>query len=456
MTEPAWDRWAEQLSSASKARERRTACRKLAATGDPAVIPHLRAAYLNDEDDDVRAVARQALLRFRAQQEGRHVGRFRLNQRLLATVFWMLAGLLVVSLAVNGLILLAGGGSDTTPTPGFRFDRPPSPREQVIAQVEEHLRQAERLAANLRGEIANFNATGQVSCALDYSLPEPVGLLPIDEVTYPDLRIAALNVDVTLPTLQKALLLLQGACKNPAAQTERALQAAMELDKVDNQLREANQQLQMAITNPAPTVGPTVTPLPTQPPTPVPSATPAPPTPTGQASATAQPSATTATTATPTATVTPTQTPSPTATLPFPDLDYKAILRALRERYVIIGDLQNNFGTGMIDQWQQALSPQGQTSTLPCNLSTWPAPFDFTAEQRAKLDAPDVADPQLEDAVRLQQEGIALALQARSLYETTCWNYNLAGSAEQGLALANQALQKLVESQRLYDLIRAR
>jgi hypothetical protein len=456
MTEPAWDRLVEQVSTAPKARARRAACRKLAATGNPAAIPYLRTAYLNDEDEGVREAARQGLAQFKAQQEGHRAGRIRLNPRLLRGTFWVLGVLFLLSLGLNALTLVMESTSDATPTPGFRFDRPPSPREQVIAQVESHLREVERLAADLRGEINHFNATGQVSCDLNYQLPTPVGLQPIDEVTYPDLRIAALNVDVTLPTLQKALLLLQGACKNPAAQTERALQAAMELDKVDNQLREASQQLQTAITNPAPTVGPTVTPLPTHTPTSVPSATPAPPTPTGQATVTAPPEATLSPTVSPTASNTPTPIPSPTATLPFPDLDYKAILRALRERYVIIGDLQNNFGTGMIDQWEQALSPQGQTSVRGCTLNPWPAPFDFSPEDRAKLDAPDVADPQLEDAVRLQQEGIALALQARSLYEATCSNYNLASSAEQGLALANQALQKLVESQLLYDLIRAR
>ncbi len=455
MTEPAWDRLVEQVSTAPKARARRAACRKLADTGNPAAIPYLRTAYLNDEDESVREVARQGLMRFRAQQEGHHTGGIHLNLRLLRVTFWVLGVLFLLSLGLNALMLVTGDTSDATPTP-FRFDRPPSPREQVIAQVESHLRQAERLATDLRNELNHFNATGQVSCDLNYQLPAPVGLQPIDEVTYPDLRIAALNVDVTLPTLQKALLLLQGACKNPAAQTERALQAAIELDKVDNQLREAGQQLQTAITNPAPTVGPTVTPLPTQTPTPPPSATAAPPTATGQATVTAAPGATLSPTASPTASSTPTPLPSPTATLPFPDLDYKAILRALRERYVIIGDLQNNFGTGMIDQWEQALSPQGQNSVRACALSPWPAPFDFSAEERAKLDAPDVADPQLEDAVRLQQEGIALALQARSLYEATCSNYNLASSAEQGLALANQALQKLIESQLLYDLIRAR
>lgn len=455
MTDSAWDRLIDQLSTAPKARSRRAACRKLAATRNPAAIPYLRNAYLSDDDDGVREAARQALAQFKAQQEGRPVGRFRLNQRLLATMLWALIILFLFSVVLNGARLLAGQGAKATPTP-FRFDRPPSPREQVLAQVEAHLREAERLATGLRGELDRFNATGQVSCDLNYQLPEPVGLLPIDEITYPDLRIAALNVDVTLPTLQKALLLLQGACKNPATQTERALQAAIELDKVDNQILEARQQLKRAITDPAPTVGPTVTPLPTHTSTPVPSATQAPPTPTGQATATGQSGATFTPTPTFTITFTPAFTPSPTATLPFPDLDYPAILRALRERYVIIGDLQNNYGTGMIDQWQQALTPQGQTSTLPCNLSPWPAAFDFTAEQRAKLDAPDVADPQLEQAVQLQQEGIALALQARSLYEGTCWNYNLAGSAAQGLPLANQALQKLLESQRLYDLIRAR
>ncbi|MEW6580472.1 MAG: HEAT repeat domain-containing protein [Chloroflexota bacterium] len=463
MSKPSWDDLTGQLSEAKRSRQRRAACRKLAATGDPAVIPFLRNAYLQDDDEGVRDAAREALAVFKARQEGRSARRFPPGRRFLRVVTGALAVLLLVSLALNGLALLGEDSDDANDQPsGSLFDQPPTPRDDVIAHVEARLRDAESLAANLRAEITQYNATGQVVCDFEYSVPEPVGLAAIDQVTYPDLRIATMNVDVALPTLQKALLLLNGACLSPAAQTERVLAAAMELDKVDGQLQEASEQLQRAIVSPAPTVGPTITPLPTHTLTPTPTATPsltptpATPTATAPPSAALPASSTPTPTVSPTPTRTPTVTPSLTPTLPFPDLDYRAILSALRERYAVMGDLKNSYGTGMIDQWEQALSPQGQTSTSYCALARWPAAFALTPEQQALLDAPNAADPQLADAIRLQQEGLALAQEARALYEASCWGYNLAGSAEQGLPLANEALTRLAQSQNLYDLIRAR
>lgn len=463
MSKPSWDVLTGQLSEAKRPRQRRAACRQLARTGDPAVIPFLRNAYLQDDDESVREAAREALALFRARQEGRGTRRFPPGRRFLRLVTGVLALLLLASLALNGLALLGKDDGETSgQSSGSIFDEPPSPREEVIAQVEARLYDARQLAADLRSEIAISDATGELACGFAYSVPEPVGLAAIDEVTYPDLRIAAMNVDAALPTLQKALLLLNIACQNPATKTERILASAVELDRVDNQIQEAGEQLQRAIFSPAPTVGPTVTPLPTA--TATPSLTPTPSTPT----ATVPPSATVPASITPTPTVshtptisptptrTPTITPSPTATLPFPDLDYRAILVALRERYAVMGDLKNSYGIGMIDQWEQALTPQGQASTSYCALTRWPAAFALMPEQQALLDSPTAADPQLADAIRLQQEGLALALEARALYEATCWDYNLASSAEQGLALANDALTRLTQSQNLYDLIRAR
>ncbi len=457
MNKPSWDDLTGQLSEAKRPRQRRIACRKLAKTGDPAVIPFLRNAYLQDDDEGVRDAARQALAVFKARQEGRSTRRFPPGRRFLRVVAGVLAVLLLVSLALNGLTLLGEDNDEETDQPsGSIFDQPPSPREDVLAQVESRLRDARQLATDLRGEIAISDATGELTCDFDYSVPEPVGLAAIDQVTYPDLHIAAMNVDAALPALQRALLLLNIACQNPVTKTERILASAVELDKVDNQLQEASEQLQRAIVSPAPTVGPTVTPLPTA--TATPSLTPTPTTPTATVppSATVPASVTPTPTLSPTPTRTPTVTPPPTATLPFPDLDYRAILAALRERYAVMGDLKNSYGTGMINQWEQALSPQGQTATSYCTLTHWPAAFALTPEQQSLLDSPTAADPQLADAIRLQQEGLALALEARALYEASCWDYNLAGSAEQGLALANDALARLVQSQNLYDLIRAR
>ncbi len=462
MSEPSWNRLTEELREAESPRRRRRACRKLAATGDPAVIPFLRNAYLQDDHETVRDAAREALALFKARQQGNSTRRFPPGRRFLQVLTSALAILLLASLALHALSLWGEDDESDDGLTGAIFNQPPTPRDRVVVLVEERLRQAEGVASSLRAEIARSDATGQVTCDLDYQVPEPVGLAPIDQITYPDLNIAAMKVDAALPALQKALLFLQNACSDPAIKTERVLASAIELDTVEAHLKEASKTLQQAIASPAPTFGPTVTPSPTSTAsptltqTPTHTSTPGTPTLTVPPTETVPPTATLTATASPTFTRTPTPTPSPTATLPFPDLDYRAILPALRERYAVMADLRNNFRTGMADQWEQALSPQGQTTTSYCTLGPWPAVFALTAEQQALLDAPGVADPQLEEAIRLQQEGMGLALEARALYEATCMAYALAGSAEQGLALANEALAMLTESQNLYDQIRAR
>jgi hypothetical protein len=462
MKKTAWDRLTEELREAENPRRRRRACRKLVATGDPAVIPFLRNAYLQDDHEAVRDAAREGLAFFKARQAGRRTRRYPPGRRFLRALAGLLAILLLASLALNALALWGEDGATGDGLTSALFEQPPTPREGVIALVEERLGQAAGLAASLRAEIASSDATGQLACDQALQVPEPVGLADIDQITYPDLNMAAMRVDAALPALQKALLFFQNACSDPAIKTERILASAIELDTVEAHLKEASETLQEAIVNPAPTFGPTVTPLPTD--TASPTLTPAPtltltpgtPALTAPPAEIAPPTATPTATASPAPTRTPTPAPSPAPTLPFPALDYRTILPALRERYAVMADLKNNFRTGMIDQWEQALSAQGQTSVSFCRLAPWPALFALTPEQQSLLNAPGVADSQLEETIRLQQEGLRLALEARTLYEASCAGYNLAGTAQQGLALANEALARLTESQHLYDLIRAR
>ena len=454
MSTPEWDSLTEQLREDSDPKVRRIACQKLAATRDPAVIPFLRNAYIQDDDEKVRETARRALVMFKAMHEGKSLRRFPLSERVLTLALGGLAGLFVISLVLNGLFLVLDRDDDDESVERIE-QTTPSIRSDLVERIQDTLREADTLAASLRGEIAAYNDTGRVACPLPYQVPPPLQLAEIDNYTYPDLEIVAARLDVTLTPLQTALVLLQSACSDPDTQTEKVLQTATKLDQVEAQLNDVRSLLSNAITNPAPTVGPTITPLPTRTFTPEPTATPVP------ASATAPPTATVPATDTPMPTLTPSLTPSPTMTvsptptLPFPDLDYPDILRNLSRRYIVLGDLQNTYGTGMVNQWQQA-QESGQTSTSYCQLSEWPAPFSLSAQQIALLQAPDVADPQLEDAVRLQQEGLDLAYQARTIYERDCYALTLAASAQQGIALAQEAQEKLAESQSLTDAIRAR
>jgi exonuclease VII small subunit len=120
-----------------------------------------------------------------------------------------------------------------------------------------------------------------------------------------------------------------------------------------------------------------------------------------------------------------------------------------------MGDLQNGFNTGMINYWQRAQNGEALSNTF-CTLPAWPEPFALTPEQDQELHKEGVADPELEDAIRLTNEGLALAVEARALYEPSCQNLTLADTALQGITLAEAAREKLTEAQQLVETIRRR
>lgn len=456
MSKPNWDALTEQLRDDPDPNLRRKACQQLAATHDPAVIPFLRNAYLSDEDERVRDTARDALAAFKSSKEGKSVRSLPISDRILTAICGGLAFLFVISLALHALA--SGGSKDQKVQIDDSWkNTKPTDRNEVIKQIQAKFNEDQATAASLRNEVKNYNGTGQVKCPLTYTIPAPLQLAQINVYTYPDLGIVGATLDSAPNGLQKALVLLNSACAAPATQTERVLQASSELDNVDALLGKTMTLLQAAITNPAPTVGPTVTPLPTWTFTPSPTATATPITPTATGTVTLPATETPIASVTPAATSTPEPTLSPVPTLPFPTFDYAPILSELSKRYrAVIGDLKNTYGTGMIDQWQKSISEGGQQSTRSCQLQSWPAPFALTDAQLAELHGGKNADPQLEDAVRLQQEGLDLAVQARALFERDCSAKALATSAQDGMALAQQALDKLAQSQDLYDAIRAR
>jgi hypothetical protein len=460
MSNPNWDALTEQLRDDPDANVRRKACRQLMATRDPAVIPFLRNAYLQDEDEHVREAAQEALATFKAIKEGRTVRQFPISNRVLTILCGGLAGLFVISLVLHALGMILGGGDSDHPasTPRFLPGDKPSDRAALVTTLQDKLARVQELSASLRGEIKAYDASGQVKCPLTYALPESALLSGIDNYTYPDLKLVAENLDAARPSLERALVLLNSACADPATQTERVLQASAALDTADGQVNKASGMLQRAVTNPAPTVGPTVTPLPTWTFTPSPTSTVTPITPTAIPSATLPASETPVATMTMTPSITPSFTPTPVPTLPFPDFDYSAIESELSKRYrTVLGDLKNTYGTGMMDQWQKIIDGTPQQSTGSCgSLQVWPEAFALTGDQLAQLHGGTVADPDLEEAVRLQQEGLNYAVQARALFDRDCTAFALANSAQEGVALAQKAYDALTQSQYLYDLIRAR
>ncbi len=455
MSKPERSELVTRLRTADNPKVRRKACRALAATHDPEVIPALRVAYLSDDDPQVREVARAALARFKASQSGKKRLPFP-GERTLSLVLGALIALFVVSLALHGLRLASGSGGKNNASQAGVPDWEnwhPTARDELLSRLGEQQTALQALDEALRGEIQTYNETGQPNCDLAYEVPPPIGLSETDRFTYPDLKVLGGKLDATQPWLQAALLLLKSACDDPEAQTDRILDAARKLDQVEAQLGETAQLLQLAQESPAPTVGPTVTPPPTL------TATAAPPSATAPADGegTATLERTRAATATATATVTPTPTATPTP-LPLPALDYPTIVAEIRARLAedFLLDLQNPYGTGMLDQWQQAISAKGQTTTNYCALSTWPQPYQLSPQQEALLHAPGVADPQLEEALQALQEGLVLAQQARQLYERDCGTMALSASAEQGIAWTSAALEKLQRAAELLDIITAR
>lgn len=456
MSQPNWQPLIATLRDDAKPRARRRAIRQLAATRDPAVIPFLRNAFYQDEDAGVREAARQALAQFRAQREGAGRAGAGRVQRLLNALVVALVVVFAVSVGLNiwGLIK-----ADEDDVDAWRR-QPPTERALLVTTIQDRYSDAQTLDRNLRGALARYDETGQPVCPLTYPMPRPLQLARIDNYTYPDLEIVAANFDAVLPSLQAAMVLLDSACADPNLQTQRVLDAARKLDGVEAQLDEVDSLLRQAIERPAATVGPTPTFRPTWTHTPIPPTATTPPTATPEPTLTftpgPSPTATVPPTSTPvpTATQSPTQVPSATPPLRRPVLDYASILRQLSARFRVIGDLQNPYGTGLIDRWQEAAS-QGQSSTT-CRLDTWPEPYALSAQDQAKLASGMVADPQLIEAIRLQQEGLATAVQARALFERDCPVGALAGSAGQGIALAQSALDALTQAKQITDAIRAR
>lgn len=452
MSKPQWDTLVDQLQNPdTDAKIRHKLCKQLAATGDPAVIPFLRNVYLQDEDDGVRQAARDGLAAFKAKRDGTRARSLPISNRTLRWIAGGLAVIFVISLALNGLAMVLGGDDDTgdeeAPTALTPVDR-----DTLIARIDEQITQAEEDITNLRGVINHYYDTGAVDCETTFHRPAGVELSSGDRDVYRrDLTGVADSLNAALLSLQRAQIRWDHVCNTQEVKMEELTAAAFDLDRVEDGLPPVRAALQDAIDNPP-------TPTPTQTPTYTPTITPSPVPGTATALPSATPPATSTLTATPTATVTPTPTatPSPTATLPFPALDYPAILRELRDRYLIMADLESTFGTGIINQWREVQESGQQTSTSYCQPGPWPVAFELSPDQLAELQRADVADPELERAIQLQQEGVALAFQARQLFERDCASLALANSLNEGLPLAEEALAKLLESQITVDAIRAR
>jgi len=461
----------EQLQD-PEPKARRRAVRRLAATRDPSAIPLLRNVYLQDGDDRVRDAAEAALVQFRAMQHNASARRS-LGTRLLTWAVAALAivfvGLLAANIAIRALDQKDGESSDSAQ------DMPPVlDRAEFEHALGEQFALTRDEVARLRESDRVYRETGALACDTSEHLPAPLELTDATRQNYErDLTLLADRFALTLNALQSAATRWGQMCAAGQANMADLVSASAELDQVTVDLDLLERDLASAIANPAPTFGPSPTPTATETLTPPPSSTPdatldgempvapppdAPPSdaPTEVATIPPQPSATATLTPSPAPTATPTPTPTVTSTpLPPPDIDYTAVLKELNGRLAVLGDLQRPYNNGMLDNWQR--SQQGEIlSTLSCALDPWSGLYEWTPDQRAQLDRADAADPQLEEAVRLINEGLRLAYEARAIYEPSCYNQTLAGTAAEGMPLAAQAQEHLLEAQQLVEQIRRR
>lgn len=442
MEKPQWGDLVEQLQDPDPG-VRRKACQRLAATGDPAVLPFLRNAYLQEDDPQVHEAARRGLAAFKAMQLGVSPGRqLPLNERVLTIALGGLAALFVISLLLN-VVGMLGSGDDEKET---NIPTGLTAWETLTTHLEERVNQAQEDTTNLRQEISHHNDTGEVACNVAYHKPQQVQISEEDRQTYRDLTIITDSLNLALFQLQQPQASWDQICQTKVGSMAVGVDALKKLDQVETRLQEVDKSLQKAIDEPAPTMGPSPTLPPTITSTPEPSLTAAPGT------ATVIPSVTN----TPPPTATPTNTPTPTKTpMPTPNLDYTEITRGLSRRFEVMGDLQNSYNTGMTDYWRRAQEGEVLSNTF-CRLPAWPEPFTLTEAQQVELNKEGVADPELEAALRLTNEGLTLAVEARALYEPSCQNLTLADTAAQGIALAESAREKLVEAQQLVETIRGR
>jgi hypothetical protein len=445
MSKSQWDGLVEQLQDMDP-KVRRRAIRQLAATKDPAVIPHLVGAYHDLDDPGVRDAAGDALAQFKARQQGITSRKPPVSNWLLGRILAGLGVLFVISLLLNGLILvLDSGGDDDTDT--VVVAQEPTNRELLVQTIQDKLTQVQAVTASLRQEIDSYNTSGAIVCDTSVVVPEAVNLAPIDQQTYRDLSLLSAKLDGTIPSLQLIHARWNNACQTQTVQMQDVVESSSKLDQIEIQLTEVADQLREAIEHPAPTVGPTITPVPTITLTPVPGTATSTPTETPIASETPS------TTPEPTATITPTSTETPR---PTPALDYPAITRDLQQRITTTAENLESpqFQNGLLDYWRRAQNDE--QLTLSFCTKDWPEPFTWTEEQQAQWQVDGVADPLLEQAVTLYNDGLELAIQAGNLYEPSCTNQTLADSASGGIVLAETALEKLTEAESLIEEIRRR
>lgn len=225
---------------------RQQACKDLAKLNDPAAIPALAKVYEEDEDARVKAAAATALEKYAAKMPGAGGG------KALQYAVMGLGGLLVVLLILN-VVLRLGSGEDPAPV-----QTGPLNREELIAAYQDLLA---RTQADFTAMQTEWAALGQLPCTARLNRVQQRPLSPADQNTYPDFGfVSRLNNNIFI--LNAVISTWDFACQTPERGTiDQKNESNNRLNQIEASLPLIEAEINEAITNPLPTIGPAPTDL---------------------------------------------------------------------------------------------------------------------------------------------------------------------------------------------------
>jgi HEAT repeats len=305
MSQPDFDQLLRQLS-AEDPQERRSAAKRLGDLRRPEAIPDLANVYSHDTDETVRKAAAESLKIFRRMEREYQLDDEPRRGGPSSGALRRIRGLLTVTLVLSVLGNVALFVTRTFPNlfaPGKAGQTAPTAREQLTDSFGKRIDSARTEAGVLRGVYSDLQGLGarslganQAKCEkLQSSDVNPIELGELDGITYPDLKLVSDQLNqavIALVPLRTNFVVLcntkdPGEVDKQLAAQGGAAKIITAIDSINNKdLAAAQAGLRKAITNPAPTVGPTSTPTPLPTPTPAPTSTTAPATATVPATAT--------------------------------------------------------------------------------------------------------------------------------------------------------------------------
>lgn len=240
MSTAQWDDLIEKLQD-DDPNVRRMACEVLAATRDPRAISYLRNVYLQEDDKRVRQAAEDGLAMFKAIQ----LGVERQRPALLSRLALSLVVLLVLSLLLNGLVIVMGGDEDEQTEVDLLIELHDS---WITAAQENAATLHTRMARYL--ETASVDTTGVVDCKPLGKRIIPLPLDPVQQAAYPVFTTVNRLYNQAVPKLQSARTIWEGVCSQQADMGTLVPAGLQDLEEVQAVLGNAESALQTIKDNP--------------------------------------------------------------------------------------------------------------------------------------------------------------------------------------------------------------